>query len=130
MAQLGHRGAGLERRQAIAATKRDFKQRLEKYRDEDGDIVLFYESNAEAVYDDSPRDDGREWRFSELQVPAGPSQATLQNALLAQPLRAPHYSQIAHSDNIIPEAFHDLYQAYARSHFASTSPGMDSACSH
>ena len=47
-------GAGLERRQAITAIKNDVKQRLEKYREDDGDIVLFYESDVVAVYDDSP----------------------------------------------------------------------------
>ena len=109
-------GAGLERRRAIAAIKSEFKKRLLKYRDEEGDIVLFYESDAVAVYDDSPREDGREWRFSELQLQAGPDNTTIQNALLDQPLRAPHYSQLAHADNIIPEAFHDL------------DPGVNCAC--
>jgi len=79
-------GAGLERRRAIAEIKREFKKRLLKYRDEEGDIVLFYESDAVAVYDDSPREDGREWRFSELQLQAGPDNSTIQNALLDQPL--------------------------------------------
>ncbi len=34
-------GAGMERRQAIVAIKNDFKRRMAKYRDDDGDIVLF-----------------------------------------------------------------------------------------
>ena len=109
-------GAGLDRRRAIEAIKRDFKGRLEKYRDDEGDIVLFYESDAIAVYDDSPREDGREWKFSELQMQAGPNDTTIQNALLDQPLKAPHYSQLAHADTIIPEAFHEL------------DPGVNCAC--
>ena len=78
-------GRGMERNQAIAAIKREFKNQLEQYRDEEGDIVLFYESDSIAVYDDSPREDGREWRFSELQMQAGPEKTTIQNALLDQP---------------------------------------------
>ena len=65
-------GRGMERNQAIAAIKREFKNQLEQYRDEDGNIVLFYESDSIAVYEDSPREDDREWRFSELQMQAGP----------------------------------------------------------
>ena len=109
-------GRGMERNQAIAAIKREFKNQLEQYRDEDGNIVLFYESDSIAVYDDSPREDDREWRFSELQMQAGPEKTTIQNALLDQPLKAPHYSQLAHSDLFIPEAFHEL------------DPGVNCAC--
>ena len=53
-------GAGLERRRAIAEIKRVFKNRLLKYKDNDGDIMFFNESDAVAIYDDSPRQDGRE----------------------------------------------------------------------
>ena len=59
---------------------------------------------------------GASGAFSELQLQAGPDNTTNQNALLDQPLRAPHYSQLAHADNIIPEAFHEL------------APGVNCAC--
>ena len=98
-------GAGLDRREAIDEIKADFIRRLEKYREDDNSIVLFYESDAVATLDDSP---GAVWKFSTLQIKAEADGTTTQNAFLDQPLRAPHYSQLAQADNIIPEAFDDL----------------------
>jgi len=104
-------GAGLDRQRAIDAIKQSFKNRLEKYRDDDGSIVLFYESDAVATYDESPRTPTaggpRPWKFSELQMQAVAG-GTVQNALLDQPLRAPHYTQLIQADEFIPEAFDEL----------------------
>ena len=96
-------GIGLQRDQAIARIKEAFIQILTKYREDDGAIILFYESDAVAVFDEN-----REWQFSELSMVKGPDNTTVQNALLDQPMRVPHYSQIIHSECFIPEAFHEI----------------------
>ena len=49
-------GLGLQRDQAIARTKEAFLRILEKYREANGDTVLFYESDTMAIYDNT-----REW---------------------------------------------------------------------
>ena len=106
-AALGGAG-GMDRAEAINMIKINLLAAMRKYKEDDGDIVLFYESDAVATYDESPREGGREWLFSELWMEAGPGGSTTQDALLDVPMRAPHYSHLVQADNMIPEAFHTL----------------------
>ena len=76
-----------------------------RYRDEDGNVAVHFESDVTAYYNpETPR----EWRYSEMRTTIEDNGYPNQEAFLDRPLRSPKPSSLINVTGVVPDAFDEL----------------------